>query len=66
MKAKIPSNLLRSFLSDQCSSQEEFVALRREITYNMATANFLAYFLNFSPKLDNFVLNTSNGSFFLS
>lgn len=62
MKNTISDSVLSDHISSICSNYEEYINLRREITYNYSSAMFINFILGKPPSLEGIFLDTCNGS----
>ena len=60
MKKIVPETLLKNYILDNCSQTEDYLVLRKEISYNFAIASFLNLFTNHVSSLSVILFSNKN------
>lgn len=66
MKEIVPKNLIRSYLESRTNSYDDFLLLRRTISYQYGSLSCLSYALGLPLELQNFFINLVTGNISIS
>ena len=62
MKEIVPKNIMRSYLEARANSYDDFLLLRRTISYQYGSLSCLSYVLAIPLELQNFFINLITGN----
>lgn len=58
-------DIFRKFVFENCNTNEEFLALRKEICYNFSTAWFLNFILNNTSAISDYYIDSVGGNLYV-